>query len=252
LTFKCPPALHKIPHTAITVITITMAAFRRRSHSTLQRLTRRMSRTYLLQISVLIITLQSIFEVLQVKTWQTNQTILSNSQALTQNPSPNYAYRYHHHNHQNYHGKIFITSLHWNNENILQRWSEELLKLVEVLGRENVFVNIFESGSWDASKTLLQSLDRDLEDMGVARNITLGENTHEEFVARRPNAEEGWVKTGRGKEEMRRIPYLARLRNQGLSELERLVEQGERFGKVLFLGDVVYSVSVSSVFLVCV
>jgi hypothetical protein len=147
---------------------------------------------------------------------------------------------------------VFIASLHWNNEKILQRWSAELLKLVEVLGRENVFVSIFESGSWDASKTLLQSLDHDLESMGVARNITMGETTHEEFAAQRLDGEEGWVKTWKGKEQMRRIPYLARLRNQGLSELRSLVEQGERFGKVLFLGDVVFSVSFSSLFLVCV
>lgn len=41
---------------------------------------------------------------------------------------------------------------------------------------------------------------------------------------------------------MRRIPYLAGLRNQGLDELRRLVGVGGGFGKVLFLEDVVFKV----------
>lgn len=76
----------------------------------------------------------------------------------------------------------------------------------------------------------------------MARNITLGEGTHEEFVNQRPGKEEGWVRTQRGKEEMRRIPYLAWLRNQGLGELGRLSGVGGGFDKVLFLGDVVFNV----------
>lgn len=105
-----------------------------------------------------------------------------------------------------------------------------------------MYISIFESGSWDASKTLLGALDEKLATMGVKRNITLGEVTHEEFISQRPGRREGWVKTRRGKEEMRRIPYLAMLRNQGLSELQRLSEAGMGFDKVLFLGDVVFRV----------
>jgi hypothetical protein len=209
-----------------------MAAFRHRTHSTLHRL---ISRTYLLQISLLILTFQSTFEVLQIKTWHTNQTILLNSSKHTHSLS--------HHRHRHHYGKIFITSLAWNSEAILPAWSRTLLELVEVLGRENVFIHVFESGSWDESKTLLTALDTELEGLGVKRNITLSETTHQEFVSQRPDGEDGWVGTGRGKEEMRRIPYLARLRNQGLEEMGRLLVGGERFGKVLFLGDVVFSVS---------
>jgi hypothetical protein len=216
-----------------------MAAFRRRSHSPLYRLSRRLSQTYLLQISLVILTLQTIFEVLQIKKWHANQTILLNSQTYSNSQNPN---RHHHHALKS-NERIFITSLHWNNEKILPRWSKELLSLIEVLGKERVYISIFESGSWDASKTLLKDLDMDFENLGIARNITLGETTHEEFVSQRLNGAKGWVNTSRGVEELRRIPYLARLRNQGLSELGRLVEGGERFEKVLFLGDVVFSVS---------
>lgn len=209
-----------------------MAAFRHRSALTLFCLTRRLSRASLLQIGLLLLILQSVFEVLQIRTWHTNQIILQNSHKIAQS----------HHHHNIYQGRIFITSLHWNNEAILPSWSEELVKLVEVLGRENVFISIFESGSWDASKSLLGELDEKLVDMDVKRNITLGEGTHEEFVSQRSGKEEGWVRTNRGKQEMRRIPYLAKLRNQGLSELERLSEAGTGFDKVLFLGDVVFRV----------
>lgn len=211
-----------------------MAAFRHRSHSIIYLVTRRFSRAYLLQIGLLLLTLQSVFEVLQIRTWHMNQSILQSSQQVARA----------HQGHQHDYGRIFITSLHWNNEAVLPRWSAELVKLVQVLGRENVFVSIFESGSWDASKSLLGGLDERLSAMHVERNITLGAGTHEEFVSQRPgkSKKEGWVKTLRGKEDMRRIPYLASLRNQGLEQLVRLSEAGNAFDKVLYLGDVVFQV----------
>lgn len=98
---------------------------------------------------------------------------------------------------------------------------------MEVLGRENVFVTIFESGSWNSSKHSLQALNQDLEGMLVERNITLGDATHEQFVSQRPDGAEWWVRTGRGKEELGRILYLAKMRNKGLRELGKLVEVGQ-------------------------
>jgi hypothetical protein len=50
---------------------------------------------------------------------------------------------------------------------------------------------------------------------------------------------EGWIYTSREKLELRRIPYLARMRNKVLEPLEN---GNVTFDRVLFLNDVVFSV----------
>lgn len=77
--------------------------------------------------------------------------------------------------------------------------------------------------------------------MGAARNITLSDRTHRDEVSAVPVGE-GWVDTPRGRKELRRIPYLAALRNRTLRDLVELYEQGIEFDKVLFLNDVVFTV----------
>ena len=52
----------------------------------------------------------------------------------------------------------------------------------------------------------------------------------------------GWIDTPRVRKELRRIPYLSRLRNWTLEPLQELAQQGEKFDKVLFLNDVVFTV----------
>ncbi|KAK1836525.1 polysaccharide export protein [Podospora conica] len=142
--------------------------------------------------------------------------------------------------------RVFIASLHWNNEAILRsHWNKGVLDLVETLGPDNVFVSVYESGSWDDSKGALRELDRDLEKAGVARRIVLDNETHEDLLKSKPG-ETGWIRV-RNREiakdaAPRRIPYLSRLRNLSLEPLRELAENGTRFDHVLFLGDVVFKV----------
>lgn len=137
--------------------------------------------------------------------------------------------------------KIFIASLHWNNAAILRsNWNRAVLDLVEYFGVHNVHISVYESGSWDDSKQALRALDNDLEDLGVRRTIILDETTHADEL-RRP-ATEGWIETPRGKKELRRIPYLSKLRNLSLQPLQELAAVGIKFDKVLFLNDVVFNV----------
>ena len=117
--------------------------------------------------------------------------------------------------------------------------------LAEALGPQNVFVSVYESGSWDDTKEALQELDSTLGRMGVARNITLSDVTHEEEMAKDPDGP-GWVETPRGRKELRRIPFLAELRDKTLRDLIKLRDQGIHFDKVLFLNDVVFRVSSAS------
>ncbi|KAH8688674.1 cryptococcal mannosyltransferase 1-domain-containing protein [Phaeosphaeriaceae sp. PMI808] len=137
--------------------------------------------------------------------------------------------------------RVYIASLHWNNERILRsHWNDAVVALANSLGRDNVFVTVYESGSWDNSKAALRELDMALEAHKIRRNITLSETTHLDEISA-VNKGPGWVDTPRGRRELRRIPYLSRLRNWTLEPLQELVRQGEKFDKILFLNDVIFS-----------
>ncbi|KAL9580770.1 MAG: hypothetical protein Q9212_004296 [Teloschistes hypoglaucus] len=137
--------------------------------------------------------------------------------------------------------RIFIASIHWNNEAILRsHWNRAVLRLVDHFGAHNVYISILESGSWDDSKVALKWLDGELGRLGVPRTIILDETTHADEIAATPGSS-GWIDTARGKKELRRIPYLSRLRNRSLQPLDQLVEKGIRFDRVLFLNDVVFN-----------
>lgn len=135
--------------------------------------------------------------------------------------------------------KIFIASIHWNNEPILRsNWNLAVLALVDYFGAENVYISVYESGSWDDSKEALRALDNDLEKKGVQRTVRLNETTHADEL--KVPATDGWVQTPRGNIELRRIPYLSKLRNLALEPLNYLAG-GTKFDKVLFLNDVVFT-----------
>src|ERR1700761_3628870 len=140
--------------------------------------------------------------------------------------------------------RVYIASIHWNNEAILRTyWNSAVIKLVKVLGPDNVFVSVYESGSWDDSKGALRDLDQELDKVGVQRNITLSEVTHQDEITQPPRGP-GWIETPRGRTELRRIPYLSRLRDYTLWNLEQFAKQGIIFDKILFLNDVVFTVSI--------
>ncbi|KAJ4321016.1 hypothetical protein N0V84_005597, partial [Fusarium piperis] len=140
--------------------------------------------------------------------------------------------------------RVYISSLHWNNERILRdSWNQGLLDLVSVLGPGNVFMSLYESGSRDGSKAAIGELDKALGVMGVPRNITLDKTTHADAMASPPfEPGNGWIKTPRGRMELRRISYLAQLRNKSLQPLKEMARSGVEFDHVLFLGDVVFTV----------
>ncbi len=138
--------------------------------------------------------------------------------------------------------RVFVASTHWNNEWILRtRWNAALLELVQHVGISNIYVSIYESGSYDDSKGALTDLDAELDQLGVARMIVLDETTHADEIAK-PPGQTGWIETPRHRKELRRIPYLAGLRNLSLKPLEELASRGIIFDKILYLNDVVYTV----------
>ena len=56
--------------------------------------------------------------------------------------------------------RIYIASQHWNSAQVLrERWNAALIDLVRDLGPDNVFVAIYESGSYDDTRDVLAELD---------------------------------------------------------------------------------------------
>lgn len=148
-----------------------------------------------------------------------------------------------------YKERIFIASIHWNNEFIIRsHWSNAVLELVKHFGADNIYISIMESGSWDDTKGALRDLDRQLEILGVERSIEMFETTHEDEIARTPGPfEEGWIWTSRSRNELRRIPYLAGIRNKVTEKLLLLAQRTEghgnrTFDRILWLNDVIFTV----------
>jgi hypothetical protein len=148
---------------------------------------------------------------------------------------------------------IFIASIHWNNEQIIRsHWSKALLDFISEYGADNVYVSILEGGSWDDTKGALRELDVELRNAGVERNVELQDLSHEDMIKQGPSpGGADWIQTSRGKKEMRRIPYLAGLRNtvmEHLKEIGQREKNPRRFDRVLWLNDVVFQViNISSI-----
>ncbi|KAF2746648.1 glycosyltransferase family 69 protein [Sporormia fimetaria CBS 119925] len=139
--------------------------------------------------------------------------------------------------------RIFFASIHWNNGRILKlHWTAALISLIKLLGPSNVYVSILESGSWDDTKEVLQQFDTQLAELGVRRTIMLENVTHQDELSRVPSPDDaGYVLSPEGTRELRRIPYLARLRNRVMSEVSHAAgSQGRGFDKVVWLNDVVF------------
>lgn len=145
--------------------------------------------------------------------------------------------------------RIFIASMHWNNEFVIRsHWSAAVLDLVRHFGADNVYISISESGSWDNTKGALRDLDLQLGELGVERSIEMLETTHKDEIEHIPGPhEDGWIWTSRSRKELRRIPYLARIRNQVMEKLNQLADRsngqgGRTFDKILWLNDVIFTV----------
>ncbi len=144
---------------------------------------------------------------------------------------------------------IFIASVHRNTEEVLRTaWTQAVLDLVDYFGPENIYFSAIESGSQDESKAALLDLQTLLDMKGVANTIRLGQTVWEQLeeIETRPPPDvrvPTWIwNMAEDQWEMRRIPYLARVRNQAMEPLKELESQGKTFDKILWLNDVVFDV----------
>ncbi len=139
---------------------------------------------------------------------------------------------------------VYIASIQYNSEGVLTAgWIPSLLQLIEELQVVNitVFVSIYESGSVDGTKTALSGLEDSLKTLGVDHEIHLDTETHALAIEKSVSSSKGLLHTLYGK-ELRRIVYLADVRNRALKPLEAFSKAGVKFDKLLYLNDVFFSV----------
>ena len=145
--------------------------------------------------------------------------------------------------------RVFVAAMLANCAPLLSKhWIPALLGLIHKLGPENVFVSILENGSVDETKDLLVELRKNLTEQRVSFSIRFEENFRDgkkfqkggllERLLGDEGTGDGWIKTDTGWLP-RRITYLAELRNMVLEPLNNI---SQRYDKILFINDVIFSV----------
>ncbi|KAL1879131.1 hypothetical protein VTK73DRAFT_7250 [Phialemonium thermophilum] len=143
---------------------------------------------------------------------------------------------------------VFIVSVHRNTGAILRAaWNDAIMQLVSLLGPENVHFSAVEGGSQDYTKAALMELKGMLDSVGVSNTISLGMTVWEQLaeLETRPDPkrerEAGWIWNDHdARYDLRRIPYLSKVRNQAMEPLKQLERAGRKFDKVLWVNDVVF------------
>lgn len=142
-----------------------------------------------------------------------------------------------------YINSVYIASVQYNSEDTLRtHWVPSLLQLVKELQIANIttYVSIYENHSLDGTKHVLSELALTLKNLNIDHTIYLDTEARATVIEKTISSQNGWLKTLYGK-EMRRIVYLAGVRNRALKPLHALKKQGVEFDKLLFLNDVIYS-----------
>lgn len=118
----------------------------------------------------------------------------------------------------------FFSANFYNSEDILPDFFDQFMQLSDYLGRDSVYLSIYESNSRDNTKELLHQFDDKLDQFKIAHTVITDSSTQKPFFV--------------GNE---RINYLASVRNLTLAPLTKeLDEQFNYFDKVVFLNDVFY------------
>jgi hypothetical protein len=128
--------------------------------------------------------------------------------------------------------KVFIANNLYDasGELVRGKWGSSLLELIDLLGEKNTFLSIYENDAGDEAWRALTELDAQVKcnksivfephyDFSLAENVTLPD----------------------GSVRLRRVPYLADLRNRALRPLEEQNRKGIEYDKILFLNDVYYN-----------
>jgi alpha-1,3-mannosyltransferase len=115
--------------------------------------------------------------------------------------------------------KYFFAINLYNSFDVIPDIFSALFRVASVLGFNNVFISIYENGSKDQTKVLLNIFDALMRSVGIRTVIRTSQRTRGAFN--------------------HRIEYLAEVRNAALVPLHELRDrQGEFFDTVVFMNDV--------------
>ncbi|KAI1935130.1 hypothetical protein LOZ66_005436 [Ophidiomyces ophidiicola] len=136
--------------------------------------------------------------------------------------------------------KIFIAANIINEELIRGPWGTSLLELIDILGEQNVFVSIYENDSGIGTHNALRELQKKLP---CNSSVVAGDHLS---ISELPK-----VTTPSGEHRVKRIAYLAEVRNRALRPLNGsyVPDSGQvgfrhastKFDRVLFLNDIFFS-----------
>ncbi|CAO3624386.1 unnamed protein product [Cunninghamella blakesleeana] len=128
--------------------------------------------------------------------------------------------------------KVYIAANLYNNENIIYNWTDQIKKLIQYFGENNIYVSIYENGSTDNTKKALKEFKEYLLDSDVHHTILTDD------------------KPAISKEDSR-ILQLSKLRNIVLNPLRKIQQDKDDhynnndndgaklvYDKILFLNDI--------------
>ncbi|PWA02153.1 hypothetical protein BB558_001714 [Smittium angustum] len=116
--------------------------------------------------------------------------------------------------------KYFFAMNLYNNQEIIPHIIQELLRLFEYLGPQNIYFSLYENGSVDSSKPILGMFKIILDKLGIRNTIVLDEEEKPRNI--------------------HRIEYLAKVRNEAIKPLETENSDGRIYDKIVFMNDVVF------------
>lgn len=128
--------------------------------------------------------------------------------------------------------KIFIAASLYDHEGELMsgQWAQSVQHLIAILGPDNVYLSIYENDPDQKAQAALDSFSRNItcQKEFVTENLDLHRLPH--------------VSTPDGKQRLKRIAFLADVRNRALRPLEDIKSPAHsmRFDKLLYLNDVVF------------
>ena len=124
--------------------------------------------------------------------------------------------------------KIFIAASLYDKSGDLAggEWGSRVLQLVDLLGPENVFLSIYENDSGEEGRSALRSLE---EQVRCKKSIVFEEHLD---LTTLPT-----VTIPGGETRIKRIEYLAEVRNRALKPLD---EAQDHYDRLLYLNDVVF------------
>lgn len=125
--------------------------------------------------------------------------------------------------------KIFIAASIYDKGGHLVKgqWGRRVLQLLDLLGNQNVFLSIFENDGDSNAREALKEFGKEVQ---CNKNLVFEEHLPLDHLPR--------VTLSDGSRRIKRIAYLAEVRNQALAPLEDELEVV--YDKVLFLNDVIF------------